>query len=121
MSTLFLKNNIIILIKIIKVEVRKGGKALLFSKPLKLDFVGVLALLELLLFLFSYIEDDIIIPVVAMLDGLGLRGPDSLIFTEEAAVVVVEAVADGVSTPPPPLIALGERPENLGHKWPSLN
>ena len=42
-----------------------------------------------------------------MLDGLGLRGcPDSLIFTEVEAVVVV----DGVS----PLIALGERPENLG-------
>ena len=80
-----------------------------------MDFVGVLALLELLLFLFSYIEADIdIIPVVAMLDGLGLRGcPDSLIFTEVEAVVVV----DGVS----PLIALGERPENLGHKWPSLN
>ena len=65
-------------------------------------------MLELLLFLFSYIEADIdIIPVVAMLDGLGLRGcPDSLIFTEVEAVVVV----DGVS----PLIALGERPENLG-------
>ena len=73
-----------------------------------------------MLFLFSYIEADIdIIPVVAMLDGLGLRGPDSLIFTEEAAVVV-EAVADGVSRPAP-LCALGERPENLGHKWPSLN
>ena len=75
-----------------------------------------------MLFLFSYIEADIdIIPVVAMLDGLGLRGPDSLIFTEEAAVVDVEAaVADGVSRPAP-LCALGERPENLGHKWPSLN
>ena len=65
-------------------------------------------MLELLLFLFSYIEADIdIIPVVAMLDGLGLRGwPDSLILTELEAAVVV----DGVS----PLIALGERPENLG-------
>ena len=71
-----------------------------------MGLVGVLAL-EVLTDLFSYI-DDVIRPVVAMLTGLGLRGcPDNLILTE---------AAEGVSVPQPPLIALGERPENLGQE-----
>ena len=94
-------------LNVISEKRKRGKKALHFSaKPLPqiLGLVGVLALEDEVL--FSYIEDDII-PVVAMLTGLGLRGPDSLILTE---------AVPGVSVP---LIALGERPENLGHKWPS--
>ena len=80
-------------------------RVLLLSKPEKWGLVGVLAF-EVLTDLFSYI-DDVIRPVVAMLTGLGLRGcPDSRILTE---------AAEGVSVPPP-LIALGDRPENGGRK-----
>lgn len=75
-----------------------GSGVFVLSKPLEmLGLVGVLTLEEVVR--FSYIELDII-PVVAMLTGLGLRGcPDSLILTE--------AEVAGVSVP---LIALGERP-----------
>ena len=83
----------------------QGIEVLLLSKPEKWGLVGVLAF-EVLTDLFSYI-DDVIRPVVAMLTGLGLRGcPDSRILTE---------AAEGVSVPPP-LIALGDRPENWGRK-----
>ena len=84
----------------------QGIEVLLLSKPEKWGLVGVLAF-EVLTDLFSYI-DDVIRPVVAILTGRGLRGcPDNRILTE---------AAEGVSVPPPPLIALGDRPENLGRK-----